>query len=500
MAILIVCPVCATSLRIAEKMRGNKMFCPKCGQSMVITGAGVAKRDERKAVDAAPRSGGRGRLWLLLLLLALLVLLPVGLLLVYRPRAGPKEQNQVALHNSDPSPTEPETKTPAPKESTENPSTPRTTEPPAKKEPPLAVPEMTPPLESRLKPRTFPYLTILKPHPGPVWHVAFDPDDKILAAGSGIDANGKVTFTDGQVKLWNLATDKEIATLKHAGAVFSVVFGPDGKTLTAADWRITIAGRNYKQQGAFKRWDVAERGSRQTIVYADVTFAFGPSLALSGDGKTLACAFSPEDEKVSLWDVATGKQTGTLQTTWPSRMAFSPNGKMLASLSGTSQVELWEVATGNNVRTLKLGEKVPFAPVTWHVLDNNTLTFAPDNKTLAVLASSNSSPLMVHLWNVANGDYIRAIPVNANAIWFLAFAPDGKTAAVGTEKGIKFWEVASGKFLHDLKDPTASSSYPLRFFGSIGSPDGAVCAVFSHDGRTLAVGCSDGTVRLWRLR
>src|ERR671930_85922 len=76
--------------------------------------------------------------------------------------------------------------------------------------------------------------------------VAFSPDGKILAAASGVNIPPTVP---GEVKLWDVATRREVATLKgHQGAVWSVAFSPDGRTLATGSW-----------DGTLKLWDVASR-------------------------------------------------------------------------------------------------------------------------------------------------------------------------------------------------------------------------------------------------
>ena len=131
---------------------------------------------------------------------------------------------------------------------------------------------------------------------------------------------------NGDVILWDLATNKKRATLKghteedketsQAGfPVMSVAFSPDGKTLAATSDDMTI-----------KVWDAAT-GKRSTVSgHTDVVY----SVVFSSDSKTLASASG--DKTVRLWDLATNKERATLQGHAASVMsvAFSPDGATLA--------------------------------------------------------------------------------------------------------------------------------------------------------------------------
>jgi WD40 repeat protein len=114
------------------------------------------------------------------------------------------------------------------------------------------------------------------------------------------------------------------------------------------------------------------------------------SVAYSPDGKTLASG--GQDGTIKLWDVATGKERATFQghpvSDWVTSVAYSPDGKTLASGSGET-IKLWDVATGKEQATLNNG----------HTASVKSVTYSPDGKTLASAGRDQT----IKLWDVATG-------------------------------------------------------------------------------------------------
>jgi WD40 repeat protein len=121
----------------------------------------------------------------------------------------------------------------------------------------------------------------LKGHTNHVWSVAFSPDGKTLASGSG----------DAKIKLWNMASGKNTATLNtYTDYLHSVAFSPDGKTLASGS------------ADQVKLWSVASGKNTATLGHRDGVI----SVAFSPDGKTLASGSL--DKTIKLWDVRSGKK------------------------------------------------------------------------------------------------------------------------------------------------------------------------------------------------
>jgi WD40 repeat protein len=118
-----------------------------------------------------------------------------------------------------------------------------------------------------------------------------------------------------------------------------------------------------------------------------------------------------------------------------SSMAYSPDGKTLASTGSDGMIKLWDAATGKEQAAL-LASTSPFTPV----------AYSPDGKTLA------SADVAVSLWDVARGKEKAVLKGHSLMVSSAAFSPDGKELASGSlDKSIKLWDVATGKELATLK-------------------------------------------------
>ncbi len=370
---------------------------------------------------------------------------------------------------------------------------------------------------------------ILRKHKYGVMQVAFSPDGRLVASSDNEAdaklwdrATGRIVATvrtqrvmvnalsfspdsqilalgciDGTLRLWSVANQHEVGLGKCSSPVWSIAFSPDGTQLASADEDVRL-------------WDLRPlRTVTRLHTWKDTV----PCLAFSPDGRLLATTST--DNLVRLWDLTARPRRVvavlTGHTYPPVALAFSPNGRLLASAGGDKTARIWDVASRREIRTLA-----------GHTRGVPALAFSPDGKVLATASHDGT----VKTWDVATFQEILTLRGHTGTVNCLSFSPDGKVLATGSDDTtIRLWKPAAGP------DRNVVLRHPLGVFTVALAPGGGLLASggfdgvirvwdtatgraegtleghksavqvvnFSPDGRLLASGGQDGTIRLWEV-
>ncbi len=282
---------------------------------------------------------------------------------------------------------------------------------------------------------------------GEIRAVAFSKDNKMLATMGG----------DRSLKLWTFQTPtsagRPTTISSNLGQVNTMAFSPDSKLLATGSDDTTV-----------RIWDVATRAQVASFSGAGGnvwTVAFnqdGTILATGGDGGS-----------VLLYDVAGKKEIGSVRA-HPNQVysvAFSPDGKQFVTGGGDFNVKLWE--TDSRIQLEALQRHGDFV---------RAVAFHPGGKLIA----SGSNDGSVKVWDIAQGKEVNNFRLGGS-VSAVNFSPDAKTLVGAASGTALLWDITNGQQVGSL---AVTSNF-------------TVPAVFSADGRVLATGGSDDTVRLWAV-
>ena len=291
--------------------------------------------------------------------------------------------------------------------------------------------------------------------------VMFSPDGKFLISKDG--------GWNKTIRFWDVRSMKPIKefwgkNFKTLAINSRFIFSSDGRFLAAGGDRIIYI------------WNL-KSGIRFRTIHAHKSWI--QSLAFSPDGKILASG--SQDKTINLWNAEKGTliKTFTGHMSWVNNVIFAPEGKLLASASIDGTIKLWDVQTGKLLQTIKM-------PKTFAM----SLHFLPHKDVLVSLCADK----VIRLWSIYTGKLTKTLNDKKESAWSISLSQDGQYLALNGANPVKIWNLNTGM-------PFKVQSEKNTFEPS---------AAFSPDGKLFALGackkfdkmkqcCIKGYISLWDI-
>ena len=273
---------------------------------------------------------------------------------------------------------------------------------------------------------------------------AFSPDGKLVLIGS----------TNDSAQIWELATEKMLYAFVHDNDVLSGVFSPDGtKILTTCN--------NEKPH----LWDLTTKKEIPFLGSSTDSYANISNAVFSPDGtKILTISI---DSTVSIWDPTGNPLASFKHNDKVTDAVFSPNSKWILTSGRDKTARIWDIRTQSQLGTAMKHDGPVYA-----------VAFSPDGKQILTAGWDKA----IRLWNIEtspieNNDLAKLSTIVTSSV----FSPDGnKVLTIGEDSTARIWDLSSRKQIDSLKHEAGVNS-----------------AVFNADGTMVLTACDDSTIRIW---
>lgn len=302
-----------------------------------------------------------------------------------------------------------------------------------------------------------------------------------------------------------IETPELVWSVKHENKLYSICVSPSVQTVTVGEF---MTGYSYR---------LADGELVDVFLFNHTA----EDMEFSPDGEILGAGLGVYGSVLT--DVKSGKEIRQLHGGYDNRVAFSPDGKTIATGNRKGTIWLWRVEDGEQLAALDVPDPDMLTSLDYHpsgrfvastiwtdegtiyiwdveeeqivhtlTLDNlvgsmeNPFKFSPDGKIMAGAVRENREHV-VRLWTVDNAEHLADLPIPKN-FKDMDFSPDGSLLAIASQKATTIWDISSQELLYTLEqtfDPSVS--------------DWMVELAFTPDGGYVAIARWDGTIELWRL-
>jgi WD40 repeat protein/serine/threonine protein kinase len=322
----------------------------------------------------------------------------------------------------------------------------------------------------------------------PVFAVGFSADGKRIVTGC----------RGGDVYVWDTSTGERLATFPHTTPVRSVAFHPNGRLIA------TGTGDEVGDDNAVRIWDIE---TRQLVVAPLLQRGFVNAVAFSPNGRTMAAAC--DDKAVYLWHGSRFTPLGPplLHKDEAKSVAFSPDSRRVITGSRDKTARIWSassreqigapllhqdevraVAFGPDNTTVMVGCRDGTARL-WRVNIQAPLPSFPHKDRVSAVAVAPGDRRIatgygngaLEVWDAETSDWIWGKHAHDDSIEAIRFSPDGRfLMTLGADRAAIIWDAESKQRIHVLKHKSETR-----------------CASYSPNGRLLGIGCQDGSASVW---